>query len=546
MQDIRGDKPITDPVSGVSAVSAVSAASCGSSNSTMNPTEEVGRDLPMAACPVDIFRMPEPWISPLELDLDSMRAMAARVSDLVTAHLASLREQPARTTLSRREAKTLVGSIAPTAPEQGIGFDAALTELAERVLPYHAREPHPHFLGYVPSIPTFPAVLGDWLATGYNFFAGVWPIASGPNELELVVLDWFRQWLGMPNGTGGLLTSGGSTATLMAVVAARHARVGDDVSLLPRLTLYTSTQAHSAVVRAAWMAGISRENVRVLPTDDAWRLRADTVRDAVTADRAAGRVPFLVVASAGTTNTGAVDDLSAIGELCARESLWLHVDAAYGAFAGLAPRGSALLRGIERADSVVLDPHKWLFVPFECGCLLARDPASLKAAFHIFPEYLKDVAPGEEEINFADYGEQLTRYARALKIWLSVRTFGLAPIREMIERGIQLAEYTESLVRREPSLEVLSPAQLGIFCFRAHPEGIEGAELDALNERVNARVNEQGRFLISSTRVNGAFSLRVCTHNWRTSEADIDALMALVLEGARRETGRREADPSLR
>ena len=472
--------------------------------------------------------MPDAWISPLEVDVDTMRAMATRVSDLVTAHLASLREQPVRTSLARRDSKAIVGAIAPTAPEQGIGFDRALDEMAERVLPYHAREPHPRFLGYVPSIPTFPSVLGDWLATGYNIFAGVWPIASGPNEIELVVLDWFRQWLGMPNGTSGLLTSGGSTATLMAVVAARHARAGEDASILPRLTLYTSTQAHSAVARAAWIAGISRANVRALPTDDAWRLRAETVRDAVAADQEAGLIPFCVVASAGTTNTGAIDDLSGIAELCGRESLWLHVDAAYGGFAAITSRGPELLRGIDRADSVVLDPHKWLFVPFECACLLARDPAKLKSAFHIFPEFLKDVAPGEEEVNFADYGEQLSRYSRALKIWLSVRTFGLAPIRAMIERGIKLSEYAESIVRREESLELLSPAQLGILCFRAHPRGVDDREvLDALNERVNARVNE--RFLISSTRINRLFSLRMCTHNWRTSESDIEELMRLVI-----------------
>ena len=481
--------------------------------------------------------MSDSWVSPLELDVATMRAMAKRVSDLVTSHLASLRDQRVRISLSRPDAKRLVRAIAPTAPEQGVGFDAALAELAERVLPYHAREPHPHFLGYVPSIPTFPSVMGDWLATGYNFFAGVWPIASGPNELELTVIDWFRQWLGMPNGAGGLLTSGGSTATLMAVVAARHARVAEDAALLPRLTMYTSTQAHSAVVRAAWMAGISRENVRVLPTDDAWRLRAEAVRAAVVADRAAGKVPFLVVASAGTTNTGAIDDLSAIADLCARESLWFHVDAAYGAFAALTTRGPALLHGIEHADSVVLDPHKWLYVPFECGCLLAREPAALKAAFHIFPEYLKDVTPGDEEVNFADYGEQLTRYARALKIWLSVRTFGLAPLRAMIERGIALAEHAEKIVRREPSMEVLAPAQLGLLCFRVRPRGVDDpASLDGLNERVNARVNETGRFLISSTKVNGAFSLRVCTHNWRTSTADIDELMELTLESLRAES----------
>jgi aromatic-L-amino-acid/L-tryptophan decarboxylase len=471
--------------------------------------------------------------SPLEFDLDTMRAMAARVTDLVTAHLASLRDQSARLTLTRPEAKRLVGSIARVAPEQGIGFDAALAELAERVLPYHAREPHPRFLGYVPSIPTFPSILGDWLATGYNFFAGVWPIASGPNELELVVLDWFRQWLGMPVGTGGLLTSGGSTAALIAVVAARHARIGDDATLIPRLTMYTSRETHSAAIRAAWIAGIARANVRILPTERAWSLQADTIARAIAADRGEGRIPFLVVATAGSTSTGAVDDLPAIADLCAREKLWLHIDAAYAAFAALTSRGREQLRGMERADSIVMDPHKWLFVPFECGALLARDPATLKTAFHIMPEYLKDVAPGDEEVNFADYGEQLTRYSRALKIWLSVRSLGLAPLRAMIERGMALAEHVERIVRREAELELLAPARFGICCFRVHPRGIDDpATLDALNEELNTRVNATGRFLFSSTKVNGAYSMRVCTHNWRTTEADLDELLGAILDAA--------------
>ena len=474
------------------------------------------------------------YTSPLELDIDTMRAMALRVSDLVTAHLATLRDQSARRTLTRPEARQLIGGIAPVAPEQGIGFDAALTELADRVLPFHAREPHPRFLGYVPSIPTFPSVLGDWLATGYNFFAGVWPIASGPNEIELVVLDWFRQWLGMPDGTGGLLTSGGSTAALMAVVAARHARIRDDATLIPRLTMYTSKEAHSAAIRAAWIAGVPRANVRILPTDGGWNLRADTIARTIEGDRREGRIPFLIVATAGSTSTGAVDELPAIADLCERESLWLHVDAAYAAFAALTSRGREQLNGIERADSIVMDPHKWLFVPFECGCLLAREPATLKAAFHIMPEYLKDVAPGDEEVNFADYGEQLTRYARALKIWLSVRTFGLAPIRAMIERGVRLAEHVERIVRREDALELLAPARFGICCFRLRPPGVDDpALLDELNESVNTRVNASGRFLFSSTRVNGKFSLRVCTHNWRTTEADLDELLQTILVEAR-------------
>jgi glutamate/tyrosine decarboxylase-like PLP-dependent enzyme len=282
-------------------------------------------------------------------------------------------------------------------------------------------------------------------------------------------------------------------------------------------------------VRAAWIAGISRENVRALATDGALRLGAGAVADAIAEDRARGLVPFLVVATAGTTNTGAVDDLPALADLCARESLWLHVDAAYGGCATLTPAGRTLMRGIERADSLVLDPHKWLYVPFECGCLLAKEPSRLKAAFQIMPEYLTDVRPGHEEINFADYGEQLTRYSRALKVWLSVRTFGVAPLRDAIARGMALAEHAETLVRRHPALEVLAPAQLGILCFRARPSGLDDPVLlDALNERINARINEPGGFLISSTRIHGVFSLRVCTHNWRTTERDIEELVRMI------------------
>jgi aromatic-L-amino-acid/L-tryptophan decarboxylase len=231
-----------------------------------------------------------------------------------------------------------------------------------------------------------------------------------------------------------------------------------------------------------------------------------------------------------------VDPLDAIADACARDGLWMHVDAAYAGFAALEPRGRALLSGLGRADSVTLDPHKWLWVPFECGCLLARDPARLAALFRIFPEYLRDVAAGEEEVNFADYGEQLTRYARALKVWLSVRYFGVATLRAEIAAGIDRAELAERLVRESPELEVLSPAQFGILCFRVRPPGLDPstssgqAALDALNERVNARVNANGRFLASSTRIHGAFSLRLCVPGFRTTDEDVRALIAAVRE----------------
>jgi aromatic-L-amino-acid/L-tryptophan decarboxylase len=477
--------------------------------------------------------------SPLDLDHDTMQRLGHRVADVVAEHLASLAEQPVQRSLPRRDAERLV---AGPPPEQGEDFESLLTVLRERVFPYHAREPHPGFMGYIPSCPTFPAVLGDWLATGYDFFAGVWSVAAGPNALELVVLDWFRQWVGMPEGAGGLLTSGGSQATLTAVLAARHAAVGDDASRIPRLVAYTSEQAHSSVARAAWIAGVPRAQVRALPVDDEFRLRVDALEDALARDRAAGLLPFLVAASAGTTNTGAVDPLHAIADLCEREALWLHVDAAYAGFAALTPRGRSFLDGLSRAHTLTLDPHKWLFVPFECGCLLAREPARLADFFRIYPEYLKDVEPGAQDINFADYGEQLTRYSRALKIWLSVRYFGTAALAEAIGRGMSLADHAARRIARTPTLELLAPVRFGIVCFRTRPDGVTGAALDALNERINARVNGTGRFLISSTRLRGAFSLRMCPLGYRTTEAEIDGVLDAVLEAleaeVRNEPGR--------
>jgi aromatic-L-amino-acid/L-tryptophan decarboxylase len=464
--------------------------------------------------------------SPLDLDYDTMRRLGHLVADTVAEHLSTLRQQPAYATLGPGDAHGLVDRHAPA---QGTDFEALLATLRDRVFPHAAREPHPGFIAYVPSCPTFPAVLGDWLATGFNFFAGVWPVAAGPNEIELVVLDWFRQWLGLPDGTSGLLTSGGSGANLTAMIAARHHVTQGDASRIARLTVYASDQVHSSVTRAAWLAGVPRENVRSLATDDEFRLRVDALRDALARDRAAGRIPLMVVASAGTTNTGSVDPLGDIATLCERERVWMHVDAAYGGFAILTDTGRRALAGIERADSITLDPHKWLFVPFECGCLLARDPHRLKAAFQIFPEYLADAQSGHEAVNFADYGEQLTRYSRALKVWISVRYFGTDAIRDAIDRGAMLARRLEQCVRETPRLEVVSPARFGIVCFRVRPDGVpEGPELDALNERVLARVVGEGRYFISSTRLRGAFALRACILGFRTAEEDIDGLVRSV------------------
>lgn len=472
--------------------------------------------------------------SPLDLDQATMQRLGHKVADLVAEHLANIRNEPVIASAPRHE---LNQALMVPAPLAGVDFDSLIATLQKSVFPYHAREPHPGFLAYVPSCPTFPALLGDWIATGYNFFAGVWPVAAGPNQIEMVVLEWIREWMGLPAGSSGLLTSGGSAANLTAVVAARHAAIerGADIT---KLVVYTSAQAHSSVVRAAWIAGIARENVNVVAMDGMFRMITGDLAERVAADRAAGFTPFLVAASAGTTNTGSVDPLHAIADLCASEQLWLHVDAAYAGFAALTSEGKGMLSGIERADSLTLDPHKWLFVPFECGCLMVKDPSTLSDAFRIWPEYLKDVEPGEEEVNFADRGEQLTRYSRALKIWMSVNYFGTSAISDAILHGMERARLLASLVDASDDFEPLCPAQFGIFCFRAAPASVAPEHLDTLNERINARVVSGGRFLISSTRLNGRFSLRMCTLGFRTTDDDIRQLFDSVELALEAERGR--------
>jgi glutamate/tyrosine decarboxylase-like PLP-dependent enzyme len=286
-------------------------------------------------------------------------------------------------------------------------------------------------------------------------------------------------------------------------------------------------------MKAAWIAGIARTNVRAVPSDDAFRLRIEPLRAMIREDRARGLRPFLLCATAGATNTGAVDPLHELADLAVDEKLWLHTDAAYAGFSVLTERGRRLLDGLGRADSLTLDPHKWLYVPFECGCLLARDPSALERAFSVHPEYLQDVRVRETEVNFSDYGEQLTRYSRALKVWFSVQYYGTRAIAAAQDRGMMLAELAERLVRESPEMEVLSPAQFGIVCFRLRPRGMSSPDqLNAFNERVNERVNRSGFVLMSSTRLRGALSLRLCIPGYRTTEEDVRAVLQLVRSAA--------------
>ena len=403
-------------------------------------------------------------------------------------------------------------------PEQAGDYGAVLARVVTDVLPYASRTDHPGYFAFVPSFTTWPAALAELTAAAANPYCGAWMESAGAAQVELEVIDWFRMWLGMPAGTAGVLVTGGSAANLTALLVAREVAGGPSDNSV----VYLSDQAHSSLARTARAMGLRPQQVRVLPTDDRWRLGPETVAAAVHADRRAGRVPFALCASAGSTNTGAVDPLHDLADACAAEGLWLHVDAAYGGFAALTPQGRAVLAGIERADSVTLDPHKWLFQPMECGSVLIRDGARLERTFAIHPDYLDgNAAHSDGEVNFADRGLQLSRGFRALKIWMSVQTFGLAAFRAAIQRNLELAEFAETAVRGHAGLTVMAPATLGIVCFRREWPACDEAETERRGIALIDALERTGAALVSSTRLAGRHAIRLCVLNPTSTEDDV-------------------------
>lgn len=464
----------------------------------------------------------------IQLPPDQMRELGYRVVDLLVEHFTNVGREPVGRKGSRPELEARLREPVPEAP----GDPEALLERLQRdVFSSMLHVDHPRFFAFVPGPGNFVSVMADALAAGLNVFTGTWFAGSGPAQVELVVTDWLREICGLPEGAGGLFVSGGSMANLTALAVARHVKLGDRTE---GAVVYTSDQTHSSVFRALRVLGIRDEQVRTLPADGEFRLPLDELRRAVTEDRAAGRTPFCVVANAGTTNTGAVDPLPELAALCRREGVWLHADGAYGAPAVLTEEGRRRLEGLGEVDSLSLDPHKWLFQSFETGCVLVRDRHLLKDTFQIMPEYLRDTHGAQEEVNFGNYGIQLTRSFRALKLWMSLHTFGLGAFREAIARGIRLAEVAEATLRESRRWEVVTPAQLGVVSFRYLPEGVEPAQVDALNGRMVGEMMEDGFALATSTVLRGRTALRLCTINPRTTEEDIRATIGKMEEIAER------------
>lgn len=461
-----------------------------------------------------------PTNSKLELSSIEMRRLGYQAIDEIVAHFEQLNDKPAIRVGTRVELEARLREPLPESPTDVINLFA---QLQRDVWPLMGNIGHPRFFAFIPTPVNFVSVLADVLISGFNPFVGSWLGGSAPAQIELVTVDWLRELCGLPTTAGGHFVSGGSAANLTALAVARHIKLNDR---LDDAVVYFSDQTHSASERALRVLGFAPGQFRKLPSDAAFRLPLAALQTAVATDRAAGLRPFCVIANAGATNTGAVDPLPELVELCRREDLWLHVDGAYGAAAVLCERGQKLLAGLGEVDSLALDPHKWLFQTYEIGCVLVRDGHWLKQTFHVLPEYLEDTQLNMAEVNFYEQGYQLTRNFRALKLWLSFKAFGVAAFRAAVAHGLELAELAELVLREDDCWQIVSPATLGIIAFRFAPNEVAETELDKLNQRLVNALREDGFAFASSTILRGQTVLRMCTINPRTTETDIRASIA--------------------
>lgn len=456
----------------------------------------------------------------LDLPIETMRAMLDATAGRVLDHLANVNQQPARGDVDIERSLAFCRAIREPPPEDGTALEGLLDTLFEDCVPRSLTTNGPGYLAYVPGGGIFPAALADLIADTTNRFTGAWFAAPALVQLEANVLDWFREWMLFPATARGIFTTGGSMATFNAIVCAREKLLGADVRAG---VVYTSTQAHHSVKKSARLAGIAPDRIRALPVDPAFRLRVDALEQAIALDRRAGLVPFLVVSSAGTTNTGAVDPLDAIADVAARGGLWHHVDGAYGAFFHACPELRPLLSGLPRADSLTLDPHKGLFLPYGTGALLVRDGADLRAVHAATADYLPGAAP-LDVYDPSTYGPDLSRGFPGLRVWLTVKLFGAARIRAAIAEKRALALSAAERIARIRGLTMAAQPQLSLFAFHAGDDAKTVALID--------RVARGGRILLSGCNAGGRELARVCVLSFRTRAEHIDACVEEIAAAA--------------
>ncbi|MGB1309502.1 MAG: pyridoxal phosphate-dependent decarboxylase family protein, partial [Oceanihabitans sp.] len=432
----------------------------------------------------------------LQLSKEEMKQYGYQVIDTIVEHFDTENSKKPVAVASREEMDLLFKT---EAPDEATNYKEVLDFVTQKVLPNSNIVSHPKSYSFVPGPSNYVSVMADTLATGFNIFSGGWAASPAAAELEIVTMHWLLKLFKFPTKKGGgIFTSGGSMANLTALVTARRQRCGDDFS---KAIIYLSDQAHSSNIKAIRVLGFKKEQIRIIPTDIEFKMAINKLKNAIAKDRLEGLQPFCIIASAGTTNTGSVDPLNEIAKICKTEKLWFHIDGAYGGAAVLSKKGSQLLKGIEKADSLAIDPHKWLYQPYEMGCLLVRNHKWLSQTFTEKPEYLRDIEGNTSEINFYDHGIQLTRRFRALKFYMSMKTFGLSAFKKAVSYSIDLAEEVEEHLRKSPNWEVISPATLAVINFRYNPIGkaYKEKELDAINQQISKNIVASREALLVTT-----------------------------------------------
>ncbi len=436
--------------------------------------------------------------------------MLAQVTERIIEHITSLPDQPASyTSDGRAEAQALAEPI----PESGEALDGLLTTLFDRAIPTSFNCAGPGYLAYIPGGGIFPSAIADLISNAVNRYVGVWVAAPALVQIELNVVRWFCDIVGYPAESGGILTSGGSLANFTAIVTARRERFPESFA---NGTIYASTQTHHSVRKAAVLAGFPESNVREIASNDRFELRMDRVKERIVEDRAAGLTPFLIVGSAGTTNTGSIDPLEALADLAEQEDLWLHVDGAYGAFFMLTERGRTAMAGLSRADSVTLDPHKGLFLPYGTGALVVRDAEALRRAHATFADYMPTMQHDRDFVDFCDVSPELSRDFRGLRAWLPIKLFGMQAFRESLDEKMDLARWAADRLREIPDMVILAEPRLSLTAFRLAAEGYSEPELDELNRDLLKRINDKQNVYLTGTVLGGRFALRICVLSFRT------------------------------
>jgi len=467
----------------------------------------------------------------LAIPADEFRAMGRAVLERITSYYEGL---PTRAVVEPSTSQAIRALLEEPLPREGSSFEVLLETFDEVIARYSRHNGHPRFFGYVSSPGTAVTTLGSMLKDAVNANLTCWRSAPAGTELEHITISWLKEMLGLAPDADGLFTSGGSMANFSALAAARSAKAPGNVIrdgvAGPRMCAYVSKEAHFSVRKAAGLLGLGEANVRAIETNSALEIDVADLERRIQQDQADGHLPFCVVANAGTTATGAFDPIGAVADVARRYGLWLHVDAAYGGFAALAPSARQLFARIDEADSVALDPHKWLFLPVGCGCVLYRDAENARAAFSHDAEYTRRIGfERDEAFAFWDYGPELSRPFRALDLWLLIKYVGAARLAEAVEENIACAKYLEKLVQASDDFEMLMPVVLSIFCFRYAPKGF-GGDLNVLNERLMAALQRGGSTYLSNAEIEGKFALRGCVLNYRTTRRD----MEIVLEDVRR------------